>query len=84
LNVLSSGEFELKESHTVVVSGQISTSTTIEKEFLKLATPKNKNPQYLPLDSTDVYKELRLKGYDYNGPFRGIQKIDHTGKLSNH
>jgi len=84
LNVLSSGEFELKESDTIVASGQISTSTSIEKEFLKLATPKNKKPKHLPLDSTDVYKELRLKGYDYNGPFRGIQKIDHTGKLYNH
>ncbi|KAL4113184.1 hypothetical protein QTP88_016854 [Uroleucon formosanum] len=78
LNVLSSGEFELKESDTIVASGQISTSTTIGNEFLKLAKPKNKKPQYLPLDSADVYKELRLKGYDYNGPFRGIQKIDNT------
>jgi len=67
-----------------VASGQISTSTSIEKELFKLATPKYKKPQYLPLDSTDVYKELRLKGYDYNGKFRGIQKIDHTGKLPNH
>lgn len=81
MNVLSSGEFELKESGTIVASGQISTTATIDKELLKLATPKNKKSQYLPLDSTDVYKELRLKGYDYNGPFRGIQKIDHTGKI---
>jgi len=64
-----------------VVSGQISTSATVEKELMKLAAPKNKKPQYLPLDSNDVYKELRLKGYDYHGSFRGIQKIDHKGKL---
>lgn len=81
MNVLSSGEFELKESGTIVASGQISTTASIDKELLKLATPKNKKSQYLPLDSTDVYKELRLKGYDYNGPFRGIQKIDHTGNI---
>lgn len=79
LSVLMSGEFELKESDTIVASGQISTSATIENELLKLATPKNKKPQYLPLDSADVYKELRLKGYDYKGPFRGIQRVDHTG-----
>jgi len=81
LNVLSSGEFELKESNSIVASGQISTSATIEKELLKLATPKNQKPKYLPLDSADVYKELRLKGYDYHGSFRGIQKVDHIGKL---
>jgi len=81
LSVLASGEFELKESGKVVASGQISTSATIEKELSKLVTPKNKKPQYLPLDSADVYKDLRLKGYDYKGPFRGIQKVDHTGKI---
>lgn len=78
-----SGEFELKESGTVVASGQISTTATVDKELLNLTTPKTKKTtQYLPLDSTDVYKELRLKGYDYKGPFRGIQSIDHTGKLN--
>jgi len=83
LSVLSSGEFELKESDKIVASGQISTSATIEKELSKLVTLKNKKPQHLPLDSADVYKELRLKGYDYKGPFRGIQKIDHTGYYVN-
>uniref|UniRef100_A0A2H8TY64 Fatty acid synthase n=1 Tax=Melanaphis sacchari TaxID=742174 RepID=A0A2H8TY64_9HEMI len=83
LNVLTSGEFELKQSGTIVASGQISTSATIEKELMKLITPKNKKSQYLPLDSSDVYKELRLKGYNYKGPFKGIQKVDDTGYYVN-
>lgn len=80
LNVLASGEFELKESNQLVASGQISTSTTIDKELLNLISPKIKKNEFLPLKSAEVYKELRLKGYDYKGPFRGIQLIDNTGK----
>lgn len=30
----------------------------------------------LLLDRGDVYKELRLRGYDYDGLFRGVKKTD--------
>lgn len=78
--MLTSGEFELKVAGEIVASGQITASTTIDKELLNLASPKTKKDEFLPLESADVYKELRLKGYDYKGPFRGIQLIDNTGK----
>lgn len=80
LNVLSSGQFELKESDEIVASGQISTSNTIDKELLNLTSPKIIKDEFLPLESTEVYKELRLKGYDYKNPFRGIKSIDNRGK----
>lgn len=69
----------LKESEEIVASGQISTSTTIDKELLNLASSKTKKDEFLPLKSAEIYKELRLKGYDYKGAFRGIQLIDNTG-----
>lgn len=80
LNVLSSGEFELRESGEIVASGQIKASNAVDKELLNLASPKMKKDEYLPLESTEVYKELRLKGYDYKNKFRGIQLIDNIGK----
>lgn len=80
LNVLPSGDFELKEFNEIVASGQISTSTTIDKELLNLVSPKAKKDEFLPLESTEIYKELRLKGYDYKGPFRGIKSINNIGK----
>lgn len=79
MNILTSGEFELKESEEIVASGQISASTTIDKELLNLASSKTKKDEFLPLKSAEIYKELRLKGYDYKGPFRGIQLIDNAG-----
>lgn len=80
---MTSGEFELIESDEIVASGQISSSNSIEKELLNLASLKTKKDEFLPLKSSEIYKELRLKGYDYKGPFRGIQLIDNTGKHIN-
>lgn len=80
MNVLPSGEFELKESDEIVASGQISAPTTTDKELLNLVSPRAKKDEFLPLESTEIYKELRLKGYDYKGPFRGIKSIDNKGK----
>lgn len=83
LNVLSSGEFALKESDEIVASGQIKASFVSDKELLDLASPKTKKDEFLPLESSDIYKELRLKGYDYKDSFRGIKLIDNTGKRIN-
>jgi len=81
LNILTSGEFELKESGEIIASGQIyDASTTIDKELLNLTPSKTKKDEFSSLESSEIYKELRLKGYDYKGLFRGIQSIDNTGK----
>lgn len=79
LSVLASGEFELKESNQIVASGQIRASNAVEKELLNLIPSKTKSGKFLPLKSADIYKELRLKGYDYKEPFRGIKSIDNIG-----
>jgi len=33
----------------------------------------------IPLNSDDIYKELRLRGYDYGPAFRGVLSADGTG-----
>lgn len=81
INILEgSGEFEVHEGGSVAVSGIIRTPETVQKEFLPLkplSIPET--PKFLPLDTSDVYKELRLRGYDYHGLFRGIKKVDNEG-----
>lgn len=79
---MPSGEFELKESGEIVASGQISAPATTDKELLNLVSPKTKKDEFLPLTSAEIYKELRLKGYDYKGPFRGIKSINNIGKYA--
>jgi len=34
----------------------------------------------LPLTTSDIYKDLGLRGYDYKGVFRGLKEADNKGK----
>ncbi|XP_063931279.1 fatty acid synthase [Zophobas morio] len=74
------GDFELCESGSVAVSGRIYVPEDVSKEVLNL--PKSSvqvAKELLPLNSQDIYKELRLRGYDYEGIFRGILQSDNRG-----
>lgn len=79
-----SGSFEICEGGTLTVSGKITMPEDIEKEELPLDPLDTDKKSGLLLDTSDVYKELRLRGYDYGGLFRGISKTDSkavTGEL---
>jgi len=73
-----SGQFEVIENGSVVVSGRISILT-------EPGMPDDGGPTAaldtgaLPLNSDDVYRELRLRGYDYGPTFRGVLSTDGTG-----
>ncbi|KAH8325813.1 hypothetical protein KR067_008335, partial [Drosophila pandora] len=69
------GAFEICESGSLAVSGKITIPESIENEELPLEaqTPSTVAKE---LVTGDVYKELRLRGYDYAGIFRGIVKSD--------
>lgn len=75
-----SGEFELCEGGSVAVSGKISVPEDVSKETLNLPLPVVKTEkEVLSLETADIYKELRLRGYDYEGIFRGIAESDNRG-----
>lgn len=78
-----SGKFEICEGGSLAVSGRIYCPESIDKEFMDLAD-LNADKSALPLNTNDVYKELRLRGYDYGGKFRGVVQSDSkatTGQL---
>ncbi|XP_059470308.1 fatty acid synthase [Neocloeon triangulifer] len=77
----SSGQFELSEGGSVAVSGKIRQPEEPQKEFLSLSTPaaKQEKEPLLPLKTNDIYKELRLRGYDYSGIFQGIISAENRG-----
>lgn len=82
-----SGEFEICEGGSVAVSGKIAVPEDITKEMINLPdqTPIPESEDILNLNTSDVYKELRLRGYDYEGIFRGIVDADNravTGSLA--
>lgn len=78
-----SGAFEICEGGSLAVSGKISVPENIESEELPLYQI-DEDKSGLSLSTSDAYKELRLRGYDYGGIFRGVTKADAsraTGEL---
>lgn len=80
----ATGKFEICENDAQVVSGIIFCP---EGEFLdsdKYLAVKNifnkKETTEFELTKEEVYKELRLRGYDYGPTFQGIAKASQTGK----
>lgn len=77
-----SGQFELNEAGSTVATGKVS----LMEKWRGL--PENLSPTPLTgtsvyeLQAEDIYKELRLRGYEYGGVFKGIIKSDLTGKIN--
>lgn len=77
-----SGNFEICESGSTVVTGKIRIPEDVSKEQLNLEPPKiNKTTELLELTTDDIYKDLRLRGYDYGGLFKGIKSSDNRGMV---
>ncbi|XP_071632956.1 fatty acid synthase [Temnothorax longispinosus] len=75
------GDFEICETDAIVVSGNVRVSETIEKHQLKLPPPSvpPTTEETLPLNTKDIYKELKLRGYEYRDIFQGIKSCDNYG-----
>ena len=76
-----SGNFEVFEGGTAVVSGtvQVSDNVSHESTSLEFFQPPT-NDDLVELSSQDIYKELRLRGYNYHGDFRGLVSLDSSGE----
>lgn len=72
-----SGKFEVCENGALVASGNVFVALDDELEFdsddtgLSYSSGNCKSTP-MPLEPDDIYKELRLRGYDYGPSFRGI------------
>ncbi len=77
----SNGYFEVTERDTTVVTGNIYKMESSEEEFSK--DDKDVDSSELPLNSKDIYKEYRLRGYGYEGVFQGISGSNYDGNVLN-
>ncbi|XP_036342897.1 fatty acid synthase-like [Rhagoletis pomonella] len=72
LNVMihyGTGQFEITESGSLVVTGSIH---EIENPVIPKVYDFNNKSDFPMLSKKDFYKELRLRGYHYNGAFRAV------------
>ena len=76
-----SGMFEVCESGTLVVSGRVFQPSEPIID-LPLCDPVEapQDAHLIRLTSSDVYKQLRLRGYDYGPTFQGILSASNKGK----
>lgn len=77
-----SGKFEVAEGNTAVVTGSVRLPENISREIVPLDPPEPlHDDDLLGLTSRDIYKELRLRGYNYHGVFRSLVSIDNLGEF---
>ena len=76
-----SGKFEVLEGGVAVVSGtvQVPENVSQEKASLEFIQPQTSD-SLLELSSQDIYKELRVRGYNYHGDFCGLVSLDNSGE----
>jgi fatty acid synthase len=76
-----SGNFEVFEGGAAVVSGTVRVPENVshERAPLEFFEPKTSD-SLLELSSRDIYKELRLRGYNYRGDFCGLVSLDNCGE----
>lgn len=74
------GRFEVSENSTIVASGVVRTSKNPAQEKIPSAifSPINKDEEEV-MTTKDIYKELRLRGYQYSGLFRSLKSASISG-----
>ncbi|XP_077296456.1 fatty acid synthase-like [Arctopsyche grandis] len=75
-----SGNFEIVESNAAVVTGKIYAKKDVSQDYHILPEPVEITGPFVRNVSTkDFYKEMRLRGYNYSGMFRGLQSCNIDG-----
>ena len=72
-----SGDFEVCEAGALVVSGRVSPLVKPLTDLPPVDRPASQTA--VQLTGADIYKELRLRGYDYGPTFQGILSANNEG-----
>jgi fatty acid synthase len=77
----ASGKFEVTEGNAPVMSGSVRVPTNVSHEMVALEPPRPiVIEDLLEFSSQDIYKYLRLCGYEYEGLFCGLVCADNHGE----
>ncbi|XP_011703203.1 PREDICTED: fatty acid synthase [Wasmannia auropunctata] len=72
------GRFEVSEGSTTVVTGTIRMVKNPAQEKVPVALlPENDEEEVM--NTKDIYKELRLRGYQYSDAFRSLKSVSMSG-----
>lgn len=69
------------EGNVAIVTGMIRAATNLTKEKIPLKVIKTiDDNEGEELNTKDIYKELKLRGYQYSGLFRSLHSASISGK----
>ncbi|XP_011883711.1 PREDICTED: fatty acid synthase-like, partial [Vollenhovia emeryi] len=77
--ILEDGKFEITEGDSVIVTGTVQDTSNPEQEMVRRDLLPEINDEEELMTERDIYKELRLRGYQYSGWFRGIHSASISG-----
>ncbi|XP_011705711.1 PREDICTED: fatty acid synthase-like, partial [Wasmannia auropunctata] len=77
---ITDGKFEIMEGDSVVVTGIVHETSNLEQEMIPTDQLPNNNDEEEHMSARDIYKELKLRGYQYSGLFRGLKSASISGK----
>ncbi|XP_070149856.1 fatty acid synthase [Polyergus mexicanus] len=72
------GRFEVSENGITVASGLVRVTKNPAQEKIPIALLLNKDEEEV-MTTKDIYKELRLRGYQYSGIFRSLKSASISG-----
>ncbi|XP_061081570.1 fatty acid synthase isoform X1 [Conger conger] len=80
----ATNKFEVSENGNLTVSGKVSileekAMDTFRSQMSQPVGESEDNNPKLRLTASDIYKELRLRGYDYGKTFQGILESNNAG-----
>ncbi|XP_014487343.1 PREDICTED: fatty acid synthase-like, partial [Dinoponera quadriceps] len=81
LPATGTNNFEIIEDDNVIVSGFARVPNDIAYEKLPVQFLSNSGEDNECMNTADIYKELRLRGYQYTGLFRLLKSASITGKV---
>lgn len=74
------GKFEVVKDGNAVVTGTIRIPVDVNKEKVPHFFLQQHNNKEEVMTAKDIYKELKLRGYQYSGSFRGITSASSMGE----
>ncbi|KYM97697.1 Fatty acid synthase [Cyphomyrmex costatus] len=76
--IQTDGKFEITEGDSVVVTGMVYETLNPEQEMIPIDLLSENNEEE-HMTARDIYKEFKLRGYQYSGLFRGFKSASVSG-----
>ncbi|XP_018311182.1 fatty acid synthase [Mycetomoellerius zeteki] len=79
VSIQRDGKFEITEGDSVVVTGTVYEALNPEQEMIPINILSENYDEDEDMTARDIYKELKLRGYQYRGLFRGLKSASISG-----